>query len=61
LHTLEVWRNGRFEAQGSQNVTGTQRLRMLFAVPTDMPEAKFAYHFTHFGKVALPAHLAMAR
>jgi hypothetical protein len=61
LHTLEIWRNGRFEPQGAQSVTGRQRLRMLFAVPHDVRDAKFAYHFTHFGKVALPAGVALAR
>jgi hypothetical protein len=61
LHTLEVWRNGRFEPQGSQNVIGTQRLRMLFAVPQNVRDAKFTYHFTHFGNVALPARLELAR
>jgi|SRR5579863_192747 len=61
LHTVEVCRNGRFKPQGAQNVTGTQRLRMLFAIPDDVREAKFAYHFTHFGTVALPAHFATAR
>ena len=61
LHTLEVWRNGRFQAQGAHNVTGTQRMRMLFAIPHDVQQAKFAYHFTHFGRVALPGHLAVAR
>jgi hypothetical protein len=61
LHTLEVWRDGRFQPQGSQNVTGTQRLKMLFAVPLEVRQAKFAYHFTHFGRIALPASLALAR
>lgn len=61
LHTLEVRRNGRFEPQGSKNVTGPQRLRLLFAVPQDVREAKFTYHFTYFGKVAFPAPVALAR
>jgi hypothetical protein len=61
LHTLEVWRNGRFESQGVENVTGTQRLRMLFAIPNDVRQAKFTYHFTHFGKVALPVPLEVTR
>ena len=61
LHTLEVWRNGRFEPQGSQNVSGTQRLRMLFAIPQEVQEAKFTYHFSHFGRIAIPAPLALAR
>jgi hypothetical protein len=61
LHTLEVWRNGRFEPQGAQNVKGAQRLRMLFAVPQGVREAKFTYHFTHFGKIAFPASVALAR
>jgi hypothetical protein len=60
LHTLEVWRNGRFESQGAQNVTGTQRLRMLFAIHNDVRQAKFTYHFTHFGRVALPVHVALS-
>ncbi len=54
LHTLEVSRNGKFKPQGAQNVTGAQRLRMLFAVPEDVRQAKFSYHFTYFGNVALP-------
>jgi hypothetical protein len=58
LHTLEVWNKGRFEPQGAENVTGTKRLRMLFAIPNGVRQAKFTYHFTHFGTVALPAPTA---
>jgi hypothetical protein len=61
LHTLEVWRDGQFEPQGAGNVAGTQRLRMLFAVPQEVRQAKFTYHFTEFGRLALPARLELAR
>lgn len=60
LHTLEIWRDGAFAEQGEGTVTGPQRLRMLFAVPRGMRDAKFAYHFTHFGRIALPAPVAAA-
>jgi hypothetical protein len=60
VHTLEVWRNGQFVPQGEGNVTGPQRLRMLFAVPNGLKHAKFAYHFTYFGSLALPAPVALA-
>jgi len=54
LHTVEVCRNGQFKPQGAQNVTGAQRLRLLFAVPDDVRQAKFSYHFTYFGSVTFP-------
>jgi hypothetical protein len=60
VHTLEIWRNGKFAPQGEGDVTGPQRLRMLFAVPHGLKHAKFAYHFTYFGSLALPAPIALA-
>jgi hypothetical protein len=60
VHTLEVWRTGKFIPQGEGNVTGPQRLRILFAVPHGLTHAKFAYHFTYFGDLALPAPVALA-
>ncbi|HLJ12637.1 MAG TPA: hypothetical protein VKU82_15690 [Planctomycetaceae bacterium] len=55
VHTLEVWRDGNFAPQQEGELTGPQRLRMLVAVPKGLRQAKFAYHFTYFGKVTLPA------
>ena len=55
LHALEVWHDGEFAPRGEGHLAGPQRLRMLFAVPHGLKEAKFAYHFTHFGRLALPA------
>lgn len=60
LHTLEVCRDGRFGPQGPGNVAGPQRLRMLFAVPQEVRQAKFTYHFTEFGNVTLPGQLQLA-
>jgi hypothetical protein len=60
IHTLEVWRNGGFVLAREGNVAGPQRLRMVFAVPHGLADAKFAYHFTYFGRLALPAPVALA-
>ncbi len=60
VHSLEVWRNGRFSGHRGRNVTGPQRLRMLFAVPYGLTHAKFAYHFTYFGSLTFPADVAVA-
>jgi hypothetical protein len=60
VHTLELWRNGQFVRPRESEVTGPQRLRILFAVPHGLKHAKFAYHFTYFGSLALPAPVALA-
>jgi hypothetical protein len=60
IHTLEVWRNGGFANHRGGDVTGPQRLRMLFAVPHGLTHAKFAYHFTYFGSLTFPASVALA-
>jgi hypothetical protein len=60
VHTLEIWSRGTFVPQGDGDVTGPQRVRMLFAVPRGLTQAKFAYHFTHFGSLTLPAPAALA-
>ncbi|MBI3861180.1 MAG: hypothetical protein HY290_04725 [Planctomycetia bacterium] len=60
LHTLEIWRNGKFQPQRNGNVAGTQRLRMLFAVAPEVRNAKFTYHFTEFGRLNLPAPRKLA-
>ena len=60
VHSLEVQRDGAFVAKGSGNVVGPQRLRILFAVPHGLVDAKFAYHFTYFGGLTFPAPVALA-
>jgi len=60
LHTLEVWRNGEFQSHRAGTVSGTQRLRLLFAIPQEVREAQFSYHFTTFGRLAIPARLQLA-
>jgi hypothetical protein len=60
LHTVEVWRNGEFQSHRAGTVSGTQRLRMLFAIPQEVREAQFSYHFTTFGRLAVPARLEFA-
>lgn len=60
LHAVEVWRNGEFVPQGPAEVTGPQRLRLLFAAPAGMTHARFAYHFTCFGHVTLPSEVFAA-
>jgi hypothetical protein len=60
LHTVEVWRNGEFQAHRAGTVAGTQRLRLLFAIPHDVREAQFSYHFTTFGRFTVPARLELA-
>src|SRR5262249_723933 len=59
--SLEIQRDGVFVAQGSGHVVGPQRLRILFAVPHGLVNAKFAYHFTYFGSLTLPAPVALAQ
>lgn len=61
LHSVEIQRNGRFEPLGDESVTGPQRVRLLIAVPSELQDAKFAYFFTYFGRVTIPAALATAR
>jgi hypothetical protein len=61
LHSFEVWSRGEFIAGNEGEVTGPQRLRMLFAVPRGLREAKFSYRFTHFGSLTLPTPLATVR
>jgi hypothetical protein len=60
LHIVEVWRNGEFKSHRAGAVSGTQRLRMLFAIPQEVREAQFSYHFTTFGRLAIPARLELA-
>jgi hypothetical protein len=60
VHTLEIWRGGAFVPHGAGDVKGPQRLRILFAVPRGLRQAKFAYHFTHFGSLTLPESAALA-
>ena len=57
---LEIKRHGAFVAQGSGDVVGPQRLRILFAVPDGLVNAKFAYHFTYFGSLTFTAPVALA-
>lgn len=54
LHSLEVWSNGAFHPWNGADVIGPQRLRLLFAAPRELRHAKFMYHFTYFGRMALP-------
>jgi hypothetical protein len=58
LHSAEIFRDGRFVPFGDEEVTGPQRLRMLFASTPGMADAKFAYHFNYFGRVQLPTAVA---
>jgi hypothetical protein len=61
VRTLEVWRDGEFRQHRDGEVTGPQRLRMLFVVPHGLVNAKFAYHFTYFGSLTFPTSVALAR
>jgi hypothetical protein len=58
LHSAEIFRDGRFVPLGDEEVTGPQRLRMLFAATPGIAEAKFAYHFNYFGRLQLPTAVA---
>ncbi len=58
LQSLEVWRNGEFVSLREGNVSGPQRLRMLFAIPQELRHAKFAYQFTCIGSLELPNPVA---
>jgi hypothetical protein len=57
-HTIEILQEGRFVPYGNELVCGRHRLRMLFAVPQDLHEARFAYQFTYFGSVSLQSGVA---
>ena len=57
-HTIEILQEGRFVPYGNELVCGRHRLRMLFAVPQDLHDARFAYQFTYFGSVSLQSGVA---
>ncbi len=59
LRTVKVWRNGAFGTPREKCLTGPQRLRMLFAIPVKLHDAKFACQDNCFGKIELPQPLAI--
>ena len=58
LRTVKVWRNGEFGTPREKCLTGPQRLRMLFATPANLHDAKFACQYNCFGRIELPQSLA---
>jgi hypothetical protein len=56
LHSVQVFRNGRFVDFAEGLLRGPQRLKMLFAAAPDLRDVKFSYHFTRFGRLTLPAN-----
>jgi hypothetical protein len=60
LCSVEICRNGEFEPLLERCVHGPQRLRMLFATPPYLRDAKFACQFTSFGKLEIPGAVALA-
>jgi hypothetical protein len=61
LHSAEVLSNGRWLPLEEGEITGSRRLRMLFAVPEGVQAVKFASLVTYFGNVELPAPLSASR
>jgi hypothetical protein len=57
LHSAEIFVNGKFQPAAEGEVTGPQRLRLLFAIGDDVRAVKFAKGVTYFGHVQLPAPL----
>ncbi|MFO0798763.1 MAG: hypothetical protein U0804_14920 [Gemmataceae bacterium] len=58
LHSAERFVNGNWKPAREGNLTGPQRLRMLFGVPKGVRAVKFAAVVTYFGRVELPPPLA---
>jgi hypothetical protein len=59
LHTVELYRDGRFVALEAEDeeVTGTQRVRLLTTGPESGRNVKFCYWCGSFGGLTLPAPL----
>ena len=57
LHSASILVDGRFRQAPEEEVHGTQRLRMVFAVHDNLRSVKFALFVTYFGHVDLPAPL----
>lgn len=55
LHSAELFTAGRFVPAPESQVTGSQRVRLLFAVHEGKQAMKFAMFVTYFGQVDLPA------
>ncbi|QDU20881.1 hypothetical protein [Urbifossiella limnaea] len=57
MHSAERFVNGNWKSAREGNLTGPQRLRMLFGVPKGVRAVKFAVVVTYFGRVELPPPL----
>ncbi len=62
LHSVELAGPDGFRnlTDGEDELTGTQRVRLLMAAPPDHSRVKFAYFGVTFGNLKLPAPLAHA-
>lgn len=54
LHSAERFSGGAFKPAREGQLTGPQRLRLLFGIPKDVRKVKFAVVVTYFGHVELP-------
>ena len=57
MHSAERFVKGTWKPAREGNMTGPQRLRMLFGVPKGVRAVKFAVVVTYFGRVELPPPL----
>jgi len=57
---LEVWEDGRFQADRGMKYGGAQRLRLLVAVPPGRRHLRFRYYLEVFGDLSLPGSTAPA-
>lgn len=55
LHSAELFAGGRFEPAHEEQLTGAQRVRLLFGIPKGVRAVKFSSVVTYFGHVTLPA------
>ena len=57
LHSGERFVSGRFQPLGEGELTGPQRLRLLFAIGNEVRAVKLASGVTYFGHIQLPPPL----
>ncbi len=57
LHSAELFVGGRFVSVKEEQLTGAQRVRMLFGIPKGVCAVKFSSVVTYFGNVTLPTPL----
>lgn len=60
VSALEVWEDGRFEADSGMKYGGARRLRLRLAVPPGHRRLRFRYYLEVFGDLPLPGPPAAA-